>query len=507
MGAVYLGEDPELTRQVAIKFPRNSADAPLDLGLFLREARLAARMDHPNVCVVHDIGEDEDGLFVVMAYVEGGSLADRLRTEPRYADWRDAVRLITQASQGLAAIHEQGIIHRDLKPGNILLDKGSKPKIADFGLAYQQDATGDSSDRVIVGTPAYMAPEQLDCRLGSVSERTDIYSLSVVLYQLTTGQLPFLDRKQDHLLYKIVNETPVAPRAVRPDLPPELEAVILRGMARNPADRFASATELGTELHRCLESQGESPTKSTLADQRRHRRHGPKIKRRWKVALSVCALLVLVGVGAFVLLALGRTASRQAPNPQTPPALAVSTVDVMVWRQDEKNGQPIPLRPGEMIRANDEYHIDLNLTRPGYVYVIWIPRSGKPIPLTPWVDKDWRCRQTEKAVLRVGHPEGRRELFGGGPGGMETILFLCNETPLPPNIQLENAFASLPLMAVSPQPGWFRFRDWKPDDLPDQGRDIMPTELLRHQQVLRERISNYFPFSASYAISFRVSGD
>jgi serine/threonine-protein kinase len=504
MGAVYLAEDPELNRQVAVKFPRATTDAPLDLVLNRREARLLAKLSHPNVCAIHDIGRDTDGRwFVVMPYLEGGSLADRLRTEARFEDWRDAARLIAQSCEGLTAIHGQGIVHRDLKPGNILLDKGGKPLIADFGLAHAQDADGNSSERAIVGTPAYMAPEQLDeQRFGPVSERTDIYSLSVVLYQLTTGQLPFMDRRQQQVLHKIVNDTPVPPRTVRPDLPVELEEVILRGMARNPADRFANAQELGAALQWCLEPTSAPRTQRTAPRHLLHQRPGLRIKPRWLVLVS--AAVLLFG------LAFGLVSSRRASDTPSAEAegktleLGHSKFDVVVWRLDV-DGVPHPQPRGTLLQQKDEYQINLELTRESYLYVVCIKPSGKVRPLHPWGLLNWQDRgPADKPIPTWNQPDGRW-VVGSGSSGMETLLFLVRDIPLPEDVHLDEKLNGLQPMPTSQEPCAF-FRDWQPVESLGKARCLMPTEGQKlFMQRIKHQIGSYF--ITSWAISYPGASD
>ena len=194
MGMVYKAEDPQLNRVVAVKVPRFDApaqDRAQAVQRFLREARAAARIRHPHVCPIYDVGEQDGWPFVVMAYVEGPSLADRLRAG-RFEDARAATALAVQAAEALTAVHNHGIVHRDLKPGNILLDADGRAILTDFGLAFP--AEGDervTAAGVVVGTPAYMAPEQASGENGRVGPAADIYSLGVVLYQMLTGRLPY----------------------------------------------------------------------------------------------------------------------------------------------------------------------------------------------------------------------------------------------------------------------------------------------------------------------------
>jgi tRNA A-37 threonylcarbamoyl transferase component Bud32 len=252
MGTVYKARDPQLRRLVAVKVPR--FDGPqtaraVAVQRFLREAHAAAGVRHPNVCPIHDVGE-QDGLpFVVMDYVEGRSLAERLEAG-HFEDCRAAAALVRQVADALEAVHERGLIHRDLKPGNILLDTGGRALLTDFGLARpQQTAEALTAAGELVGTPAYMAPEQVRPDVGAVGPWTDVYSLGVVLYQMLCGRLPFYGSVEG-VLYQIAHATPAPPSQFREDLDPALGRVVLRMLAKQPEARFRTAREVVEALDR-----------------------------------------------------------------------------------------------------------------------------------------------------------------------------------------------------------------------------------------------------------------
>src|SRR5262249_6361936 len=191
---------------------------------FQREARAAARvLWHPNVCPIFDVGVHEGQPYVVMALVEGESLAQRLAARGRYEDVAEAAALIRQVLDGLAAIHARGIIHRDLKPASILLERDGRAVVTDFGLARPEAEAGQlTSEGVILGTPAYMAPEQAAGQSDRIGPWTDLYSLGVVLYQMLTGRLPFTGTVPA-MLAQILRDEPPSPREFRPDLDAALE--------------------------------------------------------------------------------------------------------------------------------------------------------------------------------------------------------------------------------------------------------------------------------------------
>jgi len=250
MGVVLRGRDPQLGRDVAVKVPsfHGPADARTEARRrFVREARAAAAVRHAHVCPIYDVGEQDGRPFVVMALIEGESLAERLRRQGRFEEPHEAVDLLLKVADALARVHAARVVHRDLKPGNILLDRAGEPFLADFGLALPEDGERFSSANQIAGTPAYMAPEQISPELGLVGPQTDQYSLGVVLYQMLTGRLPF-EGSAVAVIYQIASQPVPRPSQFRPGLDPELEAVCLKATAKKPADRFGSVQEFASAL-------------------------------------------------------------------------------------------------------------------------------------------------------------------------------------------------------------------------------------------------------------------
>jgi serine/threonine protein kinase len=251
MGMVYKAHDPHLDRPVAIKLPHFAGPQPDRLRRvqrFQREARMAARIWHPHVCPIHDIGEHEGQPFVVMPYIEGQSLAQRLTNKGRFDNISEALAIILEVLAALGAVHRGGIIHRDLKDGNILLDADGRAVLTDFGLARpEHDTEHLTSDGIIVGTPSFMAPEMAAGQAEKVGPWTDLYSVGVVLYRMLTGRLPF-EGPALTVLSKIANEDPVPPSKWRPDLDSSLEAVVLKALAREPDRRYQNATEFAAAL-------------------------------------------------------------------------------------------------------------------------------------------------------------------------------------------------------------------------------------------------------------------
>jgi serine/threonine protein kinase len=247
MGVVYRAEDTRLKRTVALKFLR-----PELLGdrrekeRFIREAQAAAALDHPNICAVHEIEEAGGRTFIVMHFIEGRSLAERVRSGPLPVE--ESVSIAVQIAEGLQEAHEHGIVHRDIKPGNIMLTQKGSVRITDFGLARLASAAGISMTNRPMGTMRYMSPEQVKGE--HVDGRTDIWSLGVLLYRLVTGTEPFSGDYDAAILYTIVHDEPARPSSVNQSVPQALDGIIKRMLEKKPEQRYASMAEVAADLKR-----------------------------------------------------------------------------------------------------------------------------------------------------------------------------------------------------------------------------------------------------------------
>ncbi len=285
MGVVYKAEDTKLHRTVALKFLSTVVtDRPGEQERLVNEARAAAGLQHPNICTIYEINEQKDQTFIAMAYIDGVTLRDRVLSSTIGVD--EALRVTLQISQGLEQAHGKGLIHRDIKSANIMVDEAGRVFIMDFGLARRHDQVKPDDVLSSGGTSAYMSPEQ--ARGDGVDQRTDIWSLGVVLYEMLAGELPFRGDYEQAVRYSIVNEDPKPLEVIRPSVPEEVLAVIDKCMEKEPDDRYQTVESLIAELKMVIDNRRKGTTSRKPAG----------VKRR-AVSIPIVALVVIVA--AFVM--------------------------------------------------------------------------------------------------------------------------------------------------------------------------------------------------------------
>jgi len=301
MGVVYKAEDTKLKRVVALKFLRSEAlDDEEHKERFLREAQAAAALDHPNICTVYEIDEADGQTFLSMAYLEGQTVKEKIKARPLKLE--EALDTAIQTAQGLQAAHEKGIVHRDIKGANLMVTPQDQVKIMDFWLAQLAERSQLTKTATILGTPAYMSPEQAQ-RLPT-DRRTDIWSVGVVIYEMVTGRLPFEGERQQAVLYAITSEEPEPITALRAGLPMELERIVAKALAKAPEERYQHLDEMTVDL-KSLRKRLESGTSRTLVSAVESATAAGRESKTWLQAAAAVVFIALGGLLAWLLLPRG----------------------------------------------------------------------------------------------------------------------------------------------------------------------------------------------------------
>jgi tRNA A-37 threonylcarbamoyl transferase component Bud32 len=496
MATVFRAHDNKLDRTVALKIPHFRAeDGRQVIERFLQEARAAGGLDHAGICRTLDCGEIGSCSYLALDYIDAKPLS-RLLHDGQPLEQRRAAEVVLQVARALSAAHFKGVTHRDLKPGNLLVTADGRCKVVDFGLAQRQPAP-DGTVGVITGTPPYLSPEQ--ARGEPTDQRTDTYSLGAVFYYLLTGQPPFAYGKgllED--LRTILQGAPIPPAKARPGLDARLDAICRKAMAKDPANRYATMQEFAAALQAYLEPGAFS--------------------RLW-LAVAAGVLLAIGGLtGAWLLGRNGKDSdpARAVGAPGTKGAGEANSLKgyLDVWVTEKGNPRrerlmlhqagALPLRPGDML----EYEASVN--RPAYLYVVYLDTRGKATPLFPWKDYDWKQRPAEeRRMLKVDTGE-----LGKSPAGIESLLLLVREEPLPKEVDLPALFAGLPKQKGLPDPrarAWFVNGELRGHD-PDRGPPVRigqgdPREdvALQTQVLLRDKLRPLFPYTR--AVCFAFQGD
>jgi formylglycine-generating enzyme required for sulfatase activity/predicted Ser/Thr protein kinase/predicted esterase len=380
MGVVFKAEDIRLQRTVALKFlPANLMNLPELKERFLIEAQAAAALNHPNICVIHEVGESEERPYIAMEYVEGETLRDKIKKGPLKAE--DALTVTVQVAAGLGEAHRKGIIHRDIKSANIMVTESGLAKIMDFGLAKVKEGPLLTKEGTTLGTVAYMSPEQAQGE--DVDHRSDIWSLGVVMYEMLSGGLPFKGDREASILYSIVHEDPKPLSDVQPDVPPELQRIIDRSLKKKPDARYGSAAELLNDLKTFRASltggRPEAPSFRSVL----------QFVRKPAVAVPATVLILAMALG-FVGLARRQARTRWARN------VAVPEIRKLV--DDQKLGPAFRL-------AEQAAKV--------------IPRDPSLLELLPQVERDFSFQTVPPGaeVYLYSEISGTWELIGKSPIG------------------------------------------------------------------------------------------
>jgi serine/threonine protein kinase/tetratricopeptide (TPR) repeat protein len=329
MGVVYKAEDTKLKRTVALKFlpPELTRDEQAKKR-FIIEAQAASALDHPHICTIYEIDETEDGrIFIVMAYYEGETLKEKIESGSLGID--EAVDVSIQIAKGLSRAHESGITHRDMKPANVMITKRGEAKIVDFGLAKLAGQTKLTKKGTTLGTVAYMSPEQTKGK--EVGHQTDLWSLGVMLYEMITGHLPFNGDYEQAVIYSILNEEPEPVSSLSPGAPAQLQAVLERLLAKDPAERYRTADELLGELQKIKDSM---PGLEIRRAQRRTK--APRGKRTSVYAYS--AIVIILAAVSFMVayILFSRRSNEPVPGGAAPGRTSSEqAVDVTAWGREK----------------------------------------------------------------------------------------------------------------------------------------------------------------------------
>jgi hypothetical protein len=483
-GSTLLALDPDLRCHVVLKV-YHRARTPEEQERVLREGQALARVRSPYVAQCRGV-ERQDGVpALVVEYVPGRDLKEQQKARP--LGTAEALELTRQLAEGLAAVHACGLLHRDLKPGNVLVGDDGRPRLVDFGLAVP---VASAELAGVSGTLPYMAPEQARGEAERIDARTDVFGLGAILYELLTGRAPHQGETREELLRAACAGDVVPPRQVQPRVPRAVNDLCLRCLAKDPAQRFASATAVAGAVRRLQ-------------------------RWRWlRRPLSAAALLMTMLLAGLPVVMFQHRAVQGPPHLTVDPLKG--SLDVVVTEPDNPRRHLLHLHDpaARPLKKGDEVRVVAELNRPAYLYVLWIDTQGKVWPVYPWLEGEWDRRpEQERPVQRLSLPEKPGDIWPikPGPAGMETLVLLARETPLPREVDLAKALGDL-----GPQPlldemdvAWFENGELERGD-PERGPNLKePREgsspVLRTQGALQERLKG-LGFTYTQAVTFANRG-
>jgi WD40 repeat protein len=444
-GVVYKAWQTQLKRLVALKVVLAGSHASAaDLARFRREAEAVARLQHPHIVGVHEIGEAEGRLFIALEFLEGGCLAQRLDGTPWPA--RKAAQLVETLAGAVHHSHERGIVHRDLKPANVLLTADGQPKIADFGLAkWLGQDQGQTQSGAIVGTPSYMAPEQAGGRSKEVSPAADVYALGAILYELLTGRPPFRAETPLDTLVQVVAQEPVSPSRLQSKVPHDLTTICLKCLQKDPRKRYPSGKELAEDLGRYL--RGE-PVQARPVGRR---------ERLWRWCRRNPGLAAACAVAACALAAMSVVAI----------CYGVSQARAAERSQAEEGRTRVALHEAQVQRARFLRYQGVTAYEQGHVGEAML-RVAESLAVAPPTEAE--DVQAGRSDLAAWH----HQLFGlqavlDLPGMADAVAFLpeCNRVAArvtdDSSLQVWDLTTGQVLGSLPPQPGTIRGLAFAPD--------------------------------------------
>lgn len=370
MGMVFKAHDPQIDRMVALKVLREDRLTTEDyVQRFLKEATAIGRLSHPGIVTVYDVGQDHGTIYIAMEFLEGQSM-DKLVKEGNLT-LKTIVDIGIQIAKALHYAHERGIVHRDIKPQNIIYTPEIAIKVTDFGIAHIDDPDGQQMTRAgeILGTPVYMAPEQV---LGQVVDgRSDLYSLGVILYELTTGRRPFQGDNLTAIFRAITTDNAIPPNQLNPDVPASFSDIILKAMSKKPEDRYSSGHEMAELLSTCLDMKSQESFTETVIQQK-------TTEKKSNAGLIVTTLLLLCGTGlaAYFFLLPPKT---EDPQPdKSIPIVEQSQATIQTNEEQAVVIEAIP--PASELKDTTEV---ISISAESTKIKLELPREQDSLPISP----------------------------------------------------------------------------------------------------------------------------